>query len=48
MQMRAIEPLPARRFNFDAALQSAGTLGERIADMAGALVAFDSAEQETP
>jgi hypothetical protein len=48
MQVRAIELLPSTRLDFDAALQCAGTLGERIADMAGAGVAFDSAEQETP
>ena len=34
MQMRAIEPLPATRFNFDAALARAGELGARLATLA--------------
>lgn len=34
MQMRAIEPLPATRFNFTAAVERAGKLGEKIASMA--------------
>jgi hypothetical protein len=33
MQMRGIEPLPATRFNFQAALQRAGELGQLIAGM---------------
>jgi len=33
MQMRALEPLPATRFNFDAALKRAGELGNQIASM---------------
>lgn len=33
MQMRALEPLPATRFNFDAALKRAGELGNAIASM---------------
>ncbi len=33
MQMRAIEPLPATRFNFPAALQRAGELGGQLAGM---------------
>ena len=33
MQMRALEPLPATRFNFDAALKRAGELGNPIASM---------------
>ena len=32
MQMRAIEPLPVTRFNFDTALQRARVLGEEIAE----------------
>jgi hypothetical protein len=35
MQMRAIEPLPATRFNFDAAIERAGMLGKKLAAMAG-------------
>ncbi len=34
MQMRALEPLPATRFNFDAALKRANELGAKIAEMA--------------
>jgi NAD(P)H-dependent FMN reductase len=34
MQMRAIEPLPVTRFNFDSAVERAGKLGEKIAAMA--------------
>jgi len=34
MQMRAIEPLPATRFNFDAALKRAGEIGAQVAEMA--------------
>ena len=33
MQMRALEPLPATRFNFDAAVQRAGELGSQLAPM---------------
>ena len=33
MQMRALEPLPATRFNFPAALQRAGELGGQLAGM---------------
>ena len=33
MQMRAIEPLPVTRFNFNAAIERAGKLGEEIAPM---------------
>ncbi len=31
MQMRAIEPLPVTRFNFDAAIERAKALGEELA-----------------
>jgi multimeric flavodoxin WrbA len=34
MQMRALEPVPATRFNFQAALQRAGELGGQLAGMA--------------
>ena len=31
MQMRALEPLPVTRFNFDACIQKAGQLGGELA-----------------
>ncbi len=40
MQMRAMEPLPATRFNFAAALERAQTLGEKIAELAGQRAPF--------
>ena len=33
LQMRALEPLPATRFNFDAAVKRAGELGSQLAPM---------------
>ncbi len=45
MQMRAIEPLPATRFNFDAAVQRAGKLGEKIAGMTGGRLPFAGLEE---
>jgi hypothetical protein len=45
MQMRAIEPLPATRFNFDAALQRARELGSQIAGMAHARAPFLGLEE---
>lgn len=45
LQMRAIEPLPATRFNFDAAVERAGKLGEKIAAMAGRRLPFAGLEE---
>ncbi len=45
LQMRAIEPLPATRFNFDAALRRAGELGRQIAGMAGPRQPFAGLEE---
>lgn len=45
MQMRAIEPLPATRFNFDAAVQRAGELGSQIAGMAQKRTPFAGLEE---
>ena len=45
MQMRAIEPLPATRFNFDAAVQRAGELGSQIAGMAQKRTPFEGLEE---
>jgi multimeric flavodoxin WrbA len=45
MQMRAIEPLPATRFNFDAAVEQAGKLGEKIAALAGRRQPFAGLEE---
>ena len=45
MQMRAIEPLPATRFNFAAAFERAKTLGEKIAELAGQRAAFKNVEE---
>jgi multimeric flavodoxin WrbA len=44
MQMRAIEPLPATRFNFDAALKRAKELGAQIAEIAKARMPFNGLE----
>ncbi|MFC1885508.1 flavodoxin family protein [Thermodesulfobacteriota bacterium] len=44
MQMRAIEPLPSTRFNFDATLKRAGELGEQIAQMADQRHPFNGLE----
>jgi len=45
MQMRAIEPLPATRFNFDAAIERAGMLGKKLAAMAGQRHPFAGLEE---
>ena len=45
MQMRALEPLPATRFNFGAAVQKAGELGAQIAGMAQQLAPFAGLEE---
>jgi NAD(P)H-dependent FMN reductase len=45
MQMRALEPLPATRFNFGAAAQRAGELGAEIAEMAHQRAPFAGLEE---
>lgn len=45
MQMRAIEPLPATRFNFTQALTRAGELGSQIAVMARSRAPFKCLEE---
>jgi multimeric flavodoxin WrbA len=45
MQMRAVEPLPATRFNFGAAVQRAGELGAQLAEMAHHRAPFTSLEE---
>ena len=45
LQMRALEPLPATRFNFNQALQRAGELGAQIAGMAKHRVPFAGLEE---
>jgi hypothetical protein len=45
MQMRAIEPLSATRFNFPAALQRAGELGQLVAGMARQPKPFPGVEE---
>ena len=45
MQMRALEPLPATRFNFGAAAQRAGELGAQIAEMAHQRAPLTSLEE---
>jgi NAD(P)H-dependent FMN reductase len=45
MQMRALEPLPTTRFNFDAAVQRAGELGSQIAGMAQKRTPFEGLEE---
>jgi multimeric flavodoxin WrbA len=45
MQMRALEPLPATRFNFDAAFKRAGQLGGQIAAMSTQRDPFTSLEE---
>ena len=46
MGMRAVEPLPATRFNFDAALQRASELGGEVAEMADRRARFDGLEEK--
>ncbi len=45
MQMRALEPVPATRFNFDQALTRAGELGSQIATMAQNRTPFNGLEE---
>jgi NAD(P)H-dependent FMN reductase len=45
MQMRSLEPVPATRFNFDAAVDRSRQLGERIAAMAKERIPFASLEE---
>ncbi|MBW1696996.1 MAG: flavodoxin family protein [Deltaproteobacteria bacterium] len=45
MQMRALDPVPATRFNFDSAIQRSGELGARLAAMAKDRKAFSSLEE---
>ena len=45
MQMRALEPVPATRFNFNQALERAGELGGQIAGMTKGRTAFNSLEE---
>jgi multimeric flavodoxin WrbA len=45
MQMRGIEPLPATRFNFPAALQRASELGQQIAGMIQQRKPFSGVEE---
>jgi multimeric flavodoxin WrbA len=45
MQMRALEPVPATRFNLNQALQRAGELGDQIAGMANERRPFSGLEE---
>jgi hypothetical protein len=45
MEMRALEPLPATRFNFGAAVKRAGELGAQIVEMAHHRAPFTSLEE---
>lgn len=45
MQMRAVEPLPATRFNFDTAVEQARKLGKQMAAMADQRRPFASLEE---
>jgi multimeric flavodoxin WrbA len=45
MQMRALDPLPATRFNFDDAIKRAGELGNQIASMCRQRDPFASLEE---
>jgi NAD(P)H-dependent FMN reductase len=45
MQMRAIEPLPATRFNFDTAVERARELGKQVATMANQRHPFAGLEE---
>jgi multimeric flavodoxin WrbA len=45
MQMRALEPVPATRFNFQAALQRAGEFGEQVAGMVEKRIPFAGLEE---
>jgi NAD(P)H-dependent FMN reductase len=45
LQMRAVEPLPVTRFNFDAGVQRAGELGASVATMAKRRTPFTGLEE---
>jgi NAD(P)H-dependent FMN reductase len=45
MQMRAVEPLPVTRFDFDAGVQRAGELGASVATMAKRRTPFTGLEE---
>ena len=45
MQMRALQPLPATRFNFDACIRKAGELGMELGGMAEKRAPFATAEE---
>jgi hypothetical protein len=45
MQMRALEPLPVTRFNFDASIEKARQLGGELAGMAQKRAPFGSLEE---
>ena len=45
MQMRAIEPVPATRFNFKDALKRAGELGAELASMVNSRTPFKGVEE---
>jgi multimeric flavodoxin WrbA len=45
MQMRALDPVPATRFNFSEALQQAETLGRKIAELADRRRPFSGLEE---
>ena len=45
MQMRALEPVPATRFNFDAAKKRSKKLGEQLAGMSESRIPFQSLEE---
>ncbi len=45
MQMRALEPVPATRFNFQAALQRAGEVGGQVAGMVEKRIPFAGLEE---
>jgi len=45
LQMRALEPLPVTRFNFDSSLKNASQLGAKLVEMAGERRPFQSTEE---
>ena len=46
MRMRALEPVPATRFNLEQSLKRAGELGEQIAGMANERIPFSGLEEQ--
>ena len=46
MRMRALEPVPATRFNLNQSLKRAGELGEQIAGMANERIPFRGLEEQ--